>query len=132
MADVGRPTIFTPELLQKLEEGFLMGYTDTEACLYAGIAPSSLYNYQNEHKEFLERKEQLKENPRMIAKTTVYNRLSRDPETAKWYLERKAKDEFSTRNELTGKDGKDLPTPLLAGVTDVHSNNSTEKTDKAE
>ncbi len=27
---------------------------------------------------------------------------------SQWYLERKSKEEFSTRNELTGKDGESL------------------------
>ncbi len=29
-----------------------------------------------------------------------------DVSTAKWYAERKAKDEFSLRNEITGEDGE--------------------------
>lgn len=43
-------------------------------------------------------------------------------------LERLFKKDFSERKELTGKDGKDLPTPLLTGVIDVPSNDSTNKT----
>lgn len=31
---------------------------------------------------------------------------------------------FTKRNELTGKDGKDLPTPILTGIIDVPENNS--------
>ena len=109
----GRPTVMTDVVLQKLEQGFLMGFNDTEACLYANIAPSTLYKYQENNPEFAEKKNHLRENPKMIAKTTVYNRLGRDPETAKWYLERKSKDEFSPRAELTGKDGKDImPKPI--------------------
>ena len=33
----GRPTVFTPEVLQKLEQGFKIGLTDTECCCYADI-----------------------------------------------------------------------------------------------
>lgn len=127
MSDVGRPTIMTPETLQKLDQGFSMGFSDIEACLYAGIAPATLYNYQKDNPKYLERKEELKDNPKMIAKQTVFNRLGRDVDTAKWYLERKSKNEFAQRSELTGKDGKDLPTPLLAGVIDVPSNDSTKE-----
>jgi len=47
----------------------------------------------------------------------------------KFALERLKKDRFSARSELTGKDGKDLPTPLLTGVIDVHSDDSSTKTD---
>lgn len=43
-----------------------------------------------------------------------------------WLLERVMRDEFAERKELTGRGGKDLPTPLLAKI-DVHRNNSTKQ-----
>lgn len=48
----------------------------------------------------------------------------------KFALERLKKDKFSTRSELTGGGGKDLPTPLLIGITNVPNDNSPEETDK--
>jgi hypothetical protein len=70
-----------------------MGCTDKEACLYADIAPTTLYNYQLDHPEFVERKETLKDKPVLKARTTVYNSLN-VAQTAQWYLERKKKDKF--------------------------------------
>jgi len=35
---------------------------------------------------------------------------------------------YSSRSEVTGKDGKDLPTPILQGVIDVHTDNSSKET----
>lgn len=95
----GRPTIFTQEVLQKLEQAFKIGLTDEEACAYSDIAPSSLYNYQRENPEFLEKKEKWKKNPIAKAKNTIYKNLD-DPKTAQWYLERKCKDEFSTQSKV--------------------------------
>ena len=60
---VGRPTIIDNTKLQKLREAFLMDCTDDEACLYAEIAPATLYNYQNANPEFLDQKEHWKNNP---------------------------------------------------------------------
>ncbi len=98
---IGAPSVFTEETLQKLKDAFLMGCTDTEAALFAGIAVSSIYNYQRENPDFLELKRHLKENPKLKARLIVYKELdSLDKETAKWYLERKAKDEFSTKQEV--------------------------------
>lgn len=57
---MARPRKITKETVQKLEEGFLMGLSDREACIYADIAVSTLYNYCKKHKEFSERKELLK------------------------------------------------------------------------
>lgn len=105
--DVGRPTIMTPETISKLEEVFSIGGTDNEACFYAGIGKTTLYNYQQENPEFVERKEALKERPILKARQTIIKGLD-DADNAKWFLERKVKNEFSSRQEMTGKDGKDL------------------------
>ena len=105
----GRPTVFTNEVLQKLEQAFSAGCTDLEAALYANIAQSSLYNYQDSHPEFLERKEALKENVKLHAKLNLSHSIISEKNTddSKWYLERKAKNEFNTKSttELTGVDG---------------------------
>ncbi len=89
-----RPTVFTKETLQKLEEVFALGGTDKEACFYADISPSSLYNYQNENPEFLERKHALQQNPILQARKTVINAVKKDPKIAFKYLEKKAPKEF--------------------------------------
>ena len=105
----GRKTVMTPEIIDKLEQAFSMGCSDLEACLHANIGKTTLYNYQNENPEFVERKEQLKEKLVLKARTVIADALNRkDENTAKWYHERKAKNEFSTRQELTGMEGKDL------------------------
>lgn len=113
---VWRPTVMTPEILNKLQEAFLMGCTDAEACLYAEIEPRTLYKFQDENPEFIHKKEYWKQNPILKARAVVMNSIaSGDESTAKWYLERKAKAEFSTKSEigLTDKNGEDiLITPL--------------------
>ena len=53
----------TETVVGKLEEAFLMGCTDLEACLFAGINRNLLYDYQKKNPEFHDRKEQLKQNP---------------------------------------------------------------------
>lgn len=95
----GRPTVFTPEVLQKLEQGFKIGLTDTECCCYADINLSTLYEYQKRNPEFLYKKEKWKQNPIAKAKHTIYKSLD-DPKTAQWYLERKCKEEFSTQSKV--------------------------------
>lgn len=108
----GRPAKMTLETLQKLEEGFLMSLSDREASLYADIAPSTLYAYCQEHSDFSERKELLKEQVKIKAKSNITKAINDgDKPLSQWYLERKAKDEFSTRTEQTGAGGKDLVPP---------------------
>lgn len=125
----GRPTIMDELTLQKLEEAFSNDATDVQACFLANISPATLYNYQKEHPEFLERKKALKEMTVYQAKINVKNKVMEgDIETSKWLLPKREKERYSERHEVTGKDGKDLPTPLLAYVRD----DSTEKTNSTE
>lgn len=105
MADVGRPTVVTPEILIQLKQAFAIGCTDEEACAYAKIGTSSLYRYIEKNPEFRKEADRLKQEPILKAKHTIVKSLT-DVKDAQWYLERKLKSEFSTRNELTGKDGE--------------------------
>lgn len=89
----GRPSIVTDIVIKKLEEVFAIGGTDAEACFFAGITQTTLYNYQIRQPEFVERKEALKQRPILKARTTVVASLD-DPEIAFRYLTKKARDEF--------------------------------------
>lgn len=103
----GRPSAVTPEIIEKLENAFMQGMTDEEACLLVGIGTSSLYRYCESHDDFRERKEALKKRPKMTSRNIIARVLNGETvkkeqlETAKWYLERKARDEFSTKTEGT-------------------------------
>lgn len=110
----GRPAFDEDYIVDKLREAFLMGCTDREACLYAGISKDWLYNYQHDHPEFVEQKEDWKDNPKLQARRNLYNAITGfgDVDSSQWFLERKAKDEFSRRQELTGADGEAIEMTL--------------------
>lgn len=95
----GRPTVFTVDVLHKLEEAYAFGASDKEACFYANVAPSALYGYQERNPEFVERKEALKQRPILAARKKVIEDIEQDVVTAKWYLERKMNKEFATRTK---------------------------------
>lgn len=100
----GRPTKMTDKTLAKLEEAFLMGCPDTEACLWADINPSTLYHYQEKHPEFIQRKEALRHKPALTARKNITQAIEEgDLDRSAWYLERKAKDEFGKGAEVTLK-----------------------------
>jgi len=101
----GRKPVITQAVIEKLEEAFEWGCTDSEACLHAGCGRTTLYDYQAENPEFVERKNLLKEQPVRIARQAVVEALSKSPDLSLKFLERKKKDEFSLRSEVTGKDG---------------------------
>lgn len=112
----GRKPIIDDAVLATLRQAYLMDATDEEAAEFADIHVATLYNYQLKHPEFREEKSAWKQNSTMKARVTVYNNLT-DPRIAAWYLERKKKDEFGTRTEVTGKDGQDLPPIKIEYVT---------------
>lgn len=97
----GRPTVMTKDVVAKLEYAFARGLSDREASLLAEIDPATLYRYCDAHPEFCERKELLKEQVKMKAKLVVADEIdAHNEKMATWYLERKAKDEFSTKTEI--------------------------------
>ena len=96
----GRPTVMTEEVVSKLEQAFSMGCSDLEACLFANISRQTLYDYQEKNPEFIDRKALLKQKMIFKARSVIADALNnKDENTAKWYLERKRKDEFSTKVE---------------------------------
>lgn len=113
---MSRPTVMTPEVIAKLEEAFAWGCTDVEACLWADIATKTLYLYQEKNPDFIQRKAELKETPILLARKTVIRGVSKDPKLALDFLGRKAKKEFGNNVDVT-TNGKDLPTPILGGIT---------------
>lgn len=97
----GRPTVMTPEVLSKLERAFSLGCSDPEACVFANISTTALYDYQNKYPEFAERKALLKEKPVLLARQTVVRALESDHKHALKYLELKKSNEFKTVSEQT-------------------------------
>lgn len=97
---IGRPSAMTPEVISKLEYAFSLGSTDKEACLFSGILMDTLYKYQRKHPEFTYRKEELKENPVLLARHSVVTHIPEDATLALKYLERKKRDEFSIKTDI--------------------------------
>jgi len=121
MAEVGRPTVMTPDIVNKLELGFTMGFTDVEACLYANISKQTLYDYCKKIEGYTDRKEGLKNHPKLLAKVNLYKALkdNKKVDDSKWYLERRDK-EFKPKNDITSDD-KPLP---IFNINDLSTNNS--------
>lgn len=119
MADVGRPTVMTEATLQKLEDAYTNDATDEQACFLANIGTSTLYKYQEEHPEFVERKHALKNNIKYRAKMNIKKAIEEnDKDITKWYLERKDK-EFKPKSDITSDD--EAIQPVLVKFLDEKS-----------
>lgn len=129
---LGRPTVITTETLDKLREAFLMGYSDREACIYADIGLQTLYDYQKGNADFSEQKEAYKSNPVLKAKKTIYEEIENgNLKITMWYLERKAKDEFSLRQEHNIKNGP-TDTELAMVINKLETDANTQSGDVTE
>src|SRR5665213_2910296 len=96
---VGRPTSMTPDVCRKIEEVAALDGTVEEMAIYGGIHRDTLYAYFKQNPDFSDRIEALRQRPILKARNTVINALS-DPHHAQWYLERKARKEFSPKGEV--------------------------------
>ena len=106
---VWRPEKITPEVLTKLEAGFMNSLTDEECCLYADISPKTLYRYIEKNPAFWQRKETLKRKPNIQAKKNWLKEIKGgNYNSSKEWLERKSRDEFSLRQEVDQKIEWDL------------------------
>lgn len=119
---MARPTKRSEELVSKLEYAFALGCSVTEACLYAGISRETYYKWCKEDLTLSDRMEELKETPILIARDTVIKGIRNDPDLALKFLERRKKDEFSTKQEHDHRI-KELPKPILGGAS-VHLDDS--------
>ena len=121
----GRPEVITKDVLQKLEEGFTWNLSDLEACLYAGISKSTLYNYQEVNPKFVERKEMLKKTVNLAVKKQLSEAaVKKDLNHAKWMAQnsKTLKEDFGTSTDIkmSGKVATDNPgaiSPAMVALT---------------
>jgi hypothetical protein len=98
----------TEACIAKLEEAFLHGCTDTEACLYADISRTAFYDYIERTPEFTDRKETLKQSPVMRARVILSQALDdNDLPTANRVLDRKEGQKVAVTGLTITLSGKD-------------------------
>lgn len=107
----------TPECVMKLEEIFALDGTVEEACFFADISRNTFYEWMKEHPELNDRFEALRNNPVLLARRSVIDGLT-DPELALKYLERKRRNEFSTRTETDNTTKMDMSGSLETTSSD--------------
>ena len=66
-----RPTVFTPENVQKLEELLSQDVSIESACKFVGISESAYYEECNRNPKFKEKMEKAQEYPMVLANRTI-------------------------------------------------------------
>lgn len=115
----GRPPVITQDVVRILEDCLKNGFTVKKSCEIAKIGRTAYYDKVNSDKEFADKMDSAQDFATEKARQNIVMAIQEnDVATSKWWLERKAKDEFGTRTELTGKDGKDLISEINVNIID--------------
>lgn len=97
---IGRPTKYSEQIVREFERAFRIGMTEQKACYYVGVNPDTFYDWKKKKSEFSERIERAKLYMRIKASQIITKAIinDKDLKAAQWWLERKYRDEFNTKD----------------------------------
>lgn len=140
MAEVGRPSILDKELFSKIKQCILDGNDLRNTAKICEIPESTLYTWHSDNYLNItdkiegwrrDRKLKLAENNLeaiLCLGVSDKDSLKVVSDITKFTLETLNKKDYSKRNEMTGAEGKDLPTPIIKLETNaIQRNNSNEE-----
>ena len=95
----GRNTVITEEVVRKLESILQLGVSDVTACQYAKIGRTAFYGRLKSDEDFANRIKSANDLVTIAAGQVVTNDIivNKDVTSAKWWLERKAPEEFGDK-----------------------------------
>jgi len=121
-------TTFAENVMRELKESFRNGLNNSEACLDANISERTFYDVLKKNEKLKKYFNLLQKNISKIAKQNIVKQIKAgDVDESKWWSERKNKDEFSTRQENTGKDGD--PIAISGNSIEIKKYGDSSKTD---
>lgn len=98
---MARPKKINKEIVGKLEWAFMKGLNISEACDYAEIHRDTYYDYCKNNQEFSDKMERAQTALQRKAKINLAEKIEDgDIEESKYFLARKCKDEFSTKQQV--------------------------------
>jgi len=98
---MGRPTVLTPEVLNKLETALAAGFGVTASCYYSGISKSVFYERKALDKDFASKMRLAEEFSTYQARQVILNAINQgNVKAAQWWLERKARVEFAPNKAM--------------------------------
>lgn len=113
--------------IQKLCECWSLDCTDSEAASLAGISKAALSDFLKNHPDISEQKAALKEKPFLAARRAIITAINAgDAELALKYMERKKKDEFSTKAHVAHTGDCDLAELIRQARKRRYSNKANE------
>lgn len=101
MAGKGQPTKYDPSMNDQVTKLCLLGATDEELANFFEVCTATIYNWRNEHPDFLEAIKEGKENADSKVAQSLYNTALSGNTTAQifWLKNRRAK-EWREKQEI--------------------------------
>jgi transposase-like protein len=93
----GRGSDLNDEMRKDLARVLRLDYPISKACAYVGIAKTTYYNWIKRYPDFAKEMKKAKYYATDLARKSVTRNMQHDGHLALKYLERKEKDEFSTK-----------------------------------
>ena len=117
-------------IIQSLQDSLELGFSRNKACEMIGLAPSTLSNWIKEEPALGMKLQNWENANNRIAMKNIQQALimeldeeDRRKEMTKWWAERKMRNEFATRQEVTGKDGAPvMSTEIKESFDDILDN----------
>lgn len=117
----GRPEANVEEYLAKIERYLMLGYSLNRACELGGVPRKTITDRMEKDEEFRRKVDLLSNSVSIKARANVVERInSKDYHASVDWLERKEKDEWSKRQELTGEGGGPIAQEIIVTIEDTH------------
>jgi len=107
----GRPTVFTEDVIEKLEQIFRIDWTVSEACNYAWIDQSTYHLQMNSNHKFFNRMTQAQEYPFTLARKWLFKNVQKE--------DMRAIETFLKRRDVRYKDKWELEHSWELNLTDI-------------
>ncbi len=92
---IGRPTVMTSIVIQKLRTAYTLGCSDREACFFAEIGRQTMYRFEKRNPDFRDQKEGWRMALILKARTVIIRAIENgNLELSWWYLSKKCPQEF--------------------------------------
>jgi hypothetical protein len=101
----GRPTKYNEETVTRVTQALRAGNTRRAACAYANIDQGTFANWLKQHSDFSDAIEKAEGDAEVRNVAIIQKAADSTWQAAAWWLERKHKQEWSSRVEQTGADG---------------------------
>lgn len=99
---MSRPTVITAKVVRLLVTCFQNGLTVRQACWQSGVSHEAYYQRLRSDSEFADIMSKAQQLPSMTARNNVLKAIKKgDLSSSRWWLERKDKEEFSSKADVT-------------------------------